>query len=109
VTGLPSAGAPTVTTTSVGRAVVGALEAEGVTTVFGIPGGHVLPIYDAVYSSSQVASILVRHEHSAAAMAAGYAQLTGMPGVVVVTAGPGVTNVVTAVAEAFVGACRSDR
>jgi acetolactate synthase I/II/III large subunit len=100
VTGLPSA----VTTTPVGHAVVGALEAEGVSTVFGIPGGHVLPIYDAVYASARVTSILVRHEHSAAAMAAGYAQLTGKPGVVVVTAGPGVTNVVTAVAEAFVGA-----
>jgi acetolactate synthase-1/2/3 large subunit len=93
-----------VTSTPVARAVVQALEAEGITTVFGIPGGHVLPIYDAVYSSPLVTSILVRHEHAAAAMAAAYAQLTGTPGVVLVTAGPGVTNVVTAVAEAFVGA-----
>jgi acetolactate synthase-1/2/3 large subunit len=88
----------------VGRAVVEALQAEGVSTVFGIPGGHILPIYDAVYASPRVTSILARHEHAAAAMAAAYAQLTGTPGVVLVTAGPGATNVVTAVAEAFVGA-----
>lgn len=88
----------------VGRAVVEALEAEGVSTVFGIPGGHILPIYDAVYASSRITSILARHEHAAAAMAGGYAQLTGTPGIVLVTAGPGATNVVTAVAEAFVGA-----
>jgi acetolactate synthase-1/2/3 large subunit len=84
--------------------VVEALEAEGITTVFGIPGGHILPIYDAVYSSPRITSIVVRHEHAAAAMAAAYAQLTGTPGVVLATAGPGVTNIVTAVAEAFVGA-----
>ena len=87
-----------------GRAIVEALEAEGITTVFGIPGGHILPIYDAVYENPRITSILVRHEHAAAAMAAAYAQLTGKPGIVLVTAGPGVTNVVTAVAEAFVGA-----
>lgn len=87
-----------------GRAVAEALEAEGITTVFGIPGGHILPVYDAIYESQQITSILVRHEHAAAAMAAAYAQLTGTPGVVLATAGPGVTNVVTAVAEAFVGA-----
>lgn len=88
----------------VGRAVVEALEAEGVSTVFGIPGGHILPIYDAVHASAQISSILARHEHAAAAMAAAYTQLTGTPGIVLVTAGPGATNVVTAVAEAFVGA-----
>jgi acetolactate synthase I/II/III large subunit len=88
----------------VGRAVVAALEAEGVSTVFGIPGGHILPIYDAVYASPRITSVLARHEHAAAAMAAAYAQLTGTPGIVLVTAGPGATNVVTAVAEAFVGA-----
>lgn len=87
-----------------GRVIVEALEAEGITTVFGIPGGHILPVYDAVYENPRITSILVRHEHAAAAMAAAYAQLTGNPGVVLVTAGPGVTNVVTAVAEAFVGA-----
>lgn len=92
------------TSAPAGHAIAVALEAEGVTSVFGIPGGHILPVYDAVYSSSLITSILVRHEHAAAAMAAAYAQLTGTPGVVLATAGPGVTNVVTAVAEAFVGA-----
>jgi acetolactate synthase-1/2/3 large subunit len=95
---------PAMTATPVGRAIVDALEAEGVTTVFGIPGGHILPIYDAVYWSPRMTSTLVRHEHAAAAMAAAYAQLTGTPGAVLVTAGPGVTNVVTAVAEAYLGA-----
>lgn len=90
--------------TPVGHALVKALVAEGVTTAFGIPGGHILPIYDAVYSTPQLRSVLVRHEHAAAAMAAAYAQLTGTPAVVLAMAGPGVTNVVTAVAEAFVGA-----
>ncbi len=94
----------TVARQPVGRSVVEALEAEGVSTVFGIPGGHILPIYDAVYASPQITSIMTRHEHAAAAMAAAHAQLTGTPGVALVTAGPGATNVVTAVAEAFVGA-----
>lgn len=88
----------------VGHAIAAALAAEGVNTVFGIPGGHILPLYDGVRAHPELTSILVRHEHAAAAMAAAYAQLTGTPGVVLVTAGPGVTNVVTAVAEAFVGA-----
>src|SRR5262245_5940751 len=87
-----------------GQDIVHALAAEGVDTVFGLPGGHVLPIYDALYDMPSIRTVLVRHEHAAAAMAAGYAQLTGRPGVVLVTAGPGATNVLTAVAEAHVGA-----
>lgn len=86
-----------------GHAVARALRAEGVAHVFGMPGGHVLPIYDGIGFVPELSTVLVRHEHHAAAMAAGYAQLTGEPGVVLVTAGPGVTNTVTAVAEAFVG------
>lgn len=86
-----------------GHAVARALRAEGVTHVFGMPGGHVLPIYDGIGLTAGISTILTRHEHHAASMAAGFAQLTGRPGVVLVTAGPGVTNTLTAVAEAFVG------
>jgi acetolactate synthase I/II/III large subunit len=87
-----------------GHAIVEALRAEGVDVVFGLPGGHILGIYDGLYDAPDIRHVLVRHEHTAAAMAAGYAQLTGKPGVVLVTAGPGATNLVTAVAEAYVGA-----
>ncbi|RPE27047.1 acetolactate synthase-1/2/3 large subunit [Streptomyces sp. Ag109_O5-1] len=87
-----------------GQAIVNALRAEGVSHVFGMPGGHVLPLYDAIHRTPGISSFLVRHEHHAAAMAAAYAQLTGRPAVVLVTAGPGVTNTLTAVAEAYVGA-----
>jgi acetolactate synthase I/II/III large subunit len=86
-----------------GRAIVDVLHAEGVRQVFGLPGGHVLSIYDALHDSPEISHYLARHEFTAAAMAAGYAQLTGEPGVCVVTAGPGCTNMLTAVAEAFVG------
>ncbi|MFT3864176.1 MAG: thiamine pyrophosphate-binding protein [Solirubrobacterales bacterium] len=86
-----------------GQLVVDALEAEGVGTVFGLPGGHVLSIYDALHASDSIEHVLVRHEHTAACMAAAYAQLTGEPGVCLVTAGPGATNLVTGIAEAYVG------
>lgn len=87
-----------------GRAIVQVLKAEGVRAVFGLPGGHTLPIYDALYDTPDVRHVLVRHEQIAANMAAGYAQLTGEPGVCCVTAGPGATNLVSGIAEAFVGA-----
>jgi acetolactate synthase-1/2/3 large subunit len=86
-----------------GRAIVEMWQAEGVRHVFGLPGGHVISIYDALYDTPEIRHVLVRHEHAAAAMAAGYAQLTGEPGVCVVTAGPGATNLATAIAEAYVG------
>lgn len=89
---------------SVGEALVRGLKAEGVRYVFGLPGGHTLPLYDALYHTPEIRHILVRHEAHAAAMAAGHAQLTGKPGIVCVTAGPGATNLVTSVAEAFIGA-----
>lgn len=89
---------------SAGRAVVNVLRAEGVKCVFGMPGGHVLGIYDALYDTPQIRHVLVRHEQVAAGLAAGYAQLTAEPGVVCVTAGPGATNLVTGIAEAYVGA-----
>jgi acetolactate synthase I/II/III large subunit len=81
-----------------GEAIVSLLKAEGVRFVFGIPGGHVLGIYDALYHTPEIRHILVRHEQSAAGMAAGYAQLTGEPGVCLVTAGPGATNLVSGIA-----------
>ncbi|HEY6525050.1 MAG TPA: thiamine pyrophosphate-binding protein [Solirubrobacteraceae bacterium] len=90
-------------THTAGQAIVDALEGEGVGHVYGLPGGHVLSIYDGLYASPSIRHILVRHEHAAACMAAAHAQLTGAPGVCLVTAGPGATNLLTGVAEAFVG------
>lgn len=89
---------------SAGQAIVRVLEAEGTTVVFGVPGGHTLPIYDALYDSKRIRHILVRHEQVAANMAAGFAQMTGEPGVCCATAGPGATNLVSGIAEAFIGA-----
>ena len=86
-----------------GRAAVDALRGEGVRFVFGLPGGHVLSIYDALYSTPSIRHVLVRHEQAAASMAAAHAQLTGEPGVCLVTAGPGATNLLTGIAEAYVG------
>jgi acetolactate synthase I/II/III large subunit len=86
-----------------GRAIVEQLVAEGVDAVYGLPGGHVLSIYDALYDTPQIRHVLVRHEQTAACMAAAHAQLTGRPGVCVVTAGPGATNLLTGIAEAHVG------
>lgn len=86
-----------------GHAIVEALKAEGVKYIFGLPGGHILSLYDRLYDSSDIRQILVRHEQCAANMAAAYAALTGEPGVCTATAGPGATNLVTGIAEAFVG------
>ena len=74
---------------------------QGVEFVFGYPGGAVLPIYDALFSHESVRHILVRHEAGAAHAAEGYARSTGLPGVVLVTSGPGATNAVTGIADAF--------
>ncbi|TAN60920.1 biosynthetic-type acetolactate synthase large subunit [bacterium] len=73
---------------------------EGVDTVFGFPGGAVLPIYDALYDAP-LKHILVRHEQGAVHMADGYARANGRPGVVIVTSGPGATNTVTGIATAY--------
>ena len=75
-------------TITAGRAIVDVLRAEGVRHVFGLPGGHVLGIYDALYDTPEIRHVLVRHEQAAASLAAAHAQLTGEPGVCVVTAGP---------------------
>jgi acetolactate synthase-1/2/3 large subunit len=72
--------------------VVQALADQGVTDVFGYPGGAVLPIYDEIFQQERVKHILVRHEQGAGHAAEGYARSTGKPGVVLVTSGPGATN-----------------
>ena len=90
-------------TVTAGRAAVEALRGEGVRFVFGLPGGHVLSIYDALHSTPEIRHVLVRHEQAAASMAAAHAQLTGEPGVCLVTAGPGCTNLLSGIAEAYVG------
>ena len=76
------------------------LRREGVTTIFGYPGGCVLPIYDALYDCKEIQHILVRHEQGAAHMAEGYARVTGQVGVCLATSGPGATNLVTGIANA---------
>ena len=73
---------------------------EGVDTIFGFPGGAVLPIYDALYDAP-IRHILARHEQGATHAADGYARATGKPGVCVVTSGPGATNTVTGIATAY--------
>ena len=82
------------------RALIRCLEAEGVDTIFGYPGGVVLPIYDELYDSS-IRHILVRHEQAAAHAADGYARATGRVGVCLATSGPGATNLVTGIATAY--------
>jgi acetolactate synthase-1/2/3 large subunit len=81
--------------------VVQFLKDEGVEYLFGYPGGAVLHIYDALYAQDDIKHILVRHEQGASHMADGYARATGKPGVVLVTSGPGATNVVTGIATAY--------
>ncbi len=81
--------------------LIDTLVAQGVDTIFGYPGGAVLPIYDALFQHSKIRHVLVRHEAGAAHAAEGYARSTGKPGVVLVTSGPGATNAVTGIADAF--------
>ncbi|MEM8789032.1 MAG: acetolactate synthase 3 large subunit [Pseudomonadota bacterium] len=81
--------------------VVQALKDQGVDTVFGYPGGAVLPIYDEIFQQNDIRHVLVRHEQGATHMAEGYARSTGKPGVVLVTSGPGATNAVTGMTDAL--------
>ncbi len=81
--------------------LVESLIRQGVEHVFGYPGGAVLPIYDALFSDDRIHHVLVRHEAGAAHAAEGYARSTGKPGVVLVTSGPGATNAITGIADAF--------
>ena len=82
------------------QAVIASLEAEGVDTIFGYPGGQAIKIYDALYDSTKIRHVLARHEQGATHMADGYARATGKVGVVLVTSGPGATNTVTGIATA---------
>ncbi len=82
------------------QAVLESLKREGVDVVFGLPGGVLLPLYDAIYQSD-LRHILVRHEQGAAHMADGYARATGKVGVCIATSGPGATNLVTGIANAY--------
>ena len=76
------------------------LEAQDVEYIFGYPGGGVLPIYDELKNHESIKHILARHEQGAGHAAEGYARSSGKPGVVLVTSGPGATNVVTALTDA---------
>ena len=81
--------------------VIQALIDQGVDTIFGYPGGAVLPIYDSLFQQTKIKHILVRHEQGATHAAEGYARSTGKPGVVLVTSGPGATNAVTGMTDAL--------
>jgi acetolactate synthase-1/2/3 large subunit len=95
--GLP-AGAPQEMTGA--ESIVRSLEAVGVDTVFGIPGGAILPLYDPLMDSPKVRHVLVRHEQGGGHAASGYAHATGKVGVTMATSGPGATNLVTPLADA---------
>ena len=82
------------------QSLVLSLEAAGVTDVFGIPGGAILPLYDPLMDSTQIRHILVRHEQGAGHAAEGYAAASGRVGVCMATSGPGATNLVTPIADA---------
>ncbi|MEE9185988.1 MAG: biosynthetic-type acetolactate synthase large subunit [Candidatus Binatia bacterium] len=77
------------------------LRREGIREIFGIPGGVVLKLFDVLYQQKDVEVVLTRHEQGAAHMAEGYAKATGKPGVVLVTSGPGMTNIVTGLTDAY--------
>ena len=82
------------------QAIIRTLELLGVTDVFGLPGGAILPTYDPLMDSSKINHILVRHEQGAGHAAQGYATSTGKVGVCIATSGPGATNLITAIADA---------
>ncbi len=84
------------------RVILNSLIANGIDTVFGYPGGQIMPLYDALYDyTDQIRHILVRHEQAAVHAAQGYARATGKTGVCFVTSGPGATNTVTGIADAM--------
>ena len=84
-----------------GDAILRALEAEGVKVMFGIPGGAIMPTYDAMARGTTVRHVLARHEQGAGHMAQGYARASGNVGVAIATSGPGATNLVTPIADAW--------
>ena len=81
--------------------VVRALQDQGVSHLFGYPGGAVLPVYDALFHQDTLRHVLVRHEQGAVHAAEGYARSTGKVGCVLVTSGPGATNIVTGLTDAL--------
>ncbi len=83
------------------QAVVNCLKEQGIDTIFGYPGGMILPLYDALYDAKDIRQVLVTHEQNAAHAADGYARATGKVGVCIATSGPGATNLVTGLATAF--------
>ena len=83
------------------KALVQSLERQKVDTIFGILGGAILPVYDALCDTKKIRHILVRHEQAAAHAAEGYARASGRTGVCMATSGPGATNLVTGIANAF--------
>jgi acetolactate synthase I/II/III large subunit len=85
---------------SVSELIVRYLERLGIDTIFGMPGAHVLPIYDRLHDS-QITSVLVKHEQGAAFMAGGYARVSHRPAACIATAGPGATNLITGIANAY--------
>ena len=89
------------TKTSGAKALIQALENQKVDTIFGILGGAILPVYDALCGNQKIRHILARHEQGAAHAAEGYARASGKPGVCMATSGPGATNLVTGIANAY--------
>ena len=85
---------------AVSELIVRYLERLGIEYIFGVPGAHILPVYDSLHDSS-VKSILVKHEQGAAFMAGGYSRASGRIGACITTAGPGATNLVTGIANAY--------
>ncbi|QHC58179.1 acetolactate synthase large subunit [Rathayibacter sp. VKM Ac-2760] len=96
-----SAVAPVAESLTGAQAVVRSLEMLGIEDVFGLPGGAILPVYDPLMDSTKIRHILVRHEQGAGHAAEGYAAATGKLGVCIATSGPGATNLVTAIADAY--------
>jgi acetolactate synthase-1/2/3 large subunit len=85
------------------EAIIKSLIEEGVSTIFGYPGGAIMPVYDALYHyQDRINHILVRHEQGASHAAEGYAWMTGKPGVCLVTSGPGATNLITGITDAMI-------
>ena len=88
------------------EALMRSLEHEGVKTLFGYPGGAIMPVFDALYDHrDKLNHILVRHEQGAAHAAQGFARVSGEVGVCLVTSGPGATNTITGVADAMIDGC----
>src|SRR4030065_282426 len=83
------------------KALIQSLEHQNVDTIFGILGGAILPVYDALCDTKKIRHILARHEQGAAHAAEGYARASGRPGVCMATSGPGATNLVTGIANAY--------